>query len=144
MRFTVRGIALEPHAETLGASGVEKQWPADEIENSAETLVGKPVTRDSSQSADNVIGQVTDVEWQDGEGLVYEAEIEDEEVAEKLSDGMGELAPRMFHEAIGTAEIDESEEPAVVTDLQFDALFMCPEAAEGVPGVTEVTEENDD
>lgn len=144
MRFLIRGVALEPHAETIGATNIEKKWPADEIESAAETLIGQPVTRNSTQSAENVIGEVTDVEWDDEEGLRYEAEIRDEEVAEKLRSGLADIAPRMYHEAVGTAEIDESEEPAVVTDLQFDALFMCPEAAEGVPGVTEVTEENDD
>lgn len=144
MKFTVEGIALEPHAETVGTSDIEKRWPAEEIADAAETLVGKPVTNDTSQSADSVIGQVTDVEWDEERGLIYEAEIADEEVAEKLQNGLGDLAPRMFHEALGTAEINESEEPAVVEDLTFDSLFLCNEPADGTPGVQNVMEENNE
>jgi len=146
MRFLIKGVALEPHAETLGASGVEKEWPEDELKEAVDTLVGRPVTKTNSTAAENVVGQVTDAEWKDGEGVVYEAEIEDEEVAQKIQESQGELAPRLFHEAIGTAEIDESEEPQVVEDIQFDTLFLTPQASDGVPGVTEIidTEDNND
>jgi hypothetical protein len=140
MRFLIKGVALEPHAETLGASGVKKKWPNNELRKSVNTLIGQPVTRDNSTSVENVVGEVTNAEWEEGRGVVYEAKINDKEVAQKIRTAQGDLAPRLYHNVIEADEIDDTDEPQVVTDIQFDALFMTASLSEGVPGVTSVEE----
>jgi hypothetical protein len=129
----VTGIALESHAETVGASAEEKTWPAEEIKKSADTLTGRPVWSESGNSSSSpkvqdVIGKVISSYYEEEIGLVYEAEIYDEEFAEKLKKNEAELAPRMYHDR------REEEGKIITKDIEFRSLFVCPKSGDGVPG----------
>lgn len=138
MKF--KGVALEPHAETHGTSGLKKRWPAAELRKAADTLEGKPITRDSSSqhggwSGGDVVGEVTDAWYEDGRGVVYEAEIYDDEMALRLETDVARIAPRLVHD-----QSDESTDDLyVVEDVQFEGLFLCPAVSDGVPGIGEWT-----
>lgn len=77
----VRGIAI-----TTGMSRNYNIYTREELEKFADKLLGAPMYIEHV-TAFNAIGKVTNVEW-DGTRLWYEAEIYDEEVAEKIKNGL--------------------------------------------------------
>ena len=56
--FTVHGIALGADDVTVGASGIKKKWPAEELEQAAETLRGTNLVVDHENNATGVVGRV--------------------------------------------------------------------------------------
>jgi hypothetical protein len=126
----VSGVALQEHTESVGKSGIEKRWPAEELQKAATTLSGCPVHSEASTSADTVVGSVIDAHYEEGVGVMYEAVIEDEELGEKIKTGTAELAPRLTHDSHDA----DPDEPVTVKDIEFRTLFATPEATESVPG----------
>jgi hypothetical protein len=79
----IRGVAL-----TAGMSRNLNIYMPEELENFASKLVGSPVYLEHV-SAFNAVGKVTKANWDsDSKALFYEAEIFDEETAEKIRKGL--------------------------------------------------------
>jgi len=79
----IRGIAL-----TAGMSRNFNIYTQEELQAFANKLLGAPVFIEHV-SANNAIGKVSKTEWNpDSKALFYEAEIHDEEVAEKIRRGL--------------------------------------------------------
>jgi hypothetical protein len=79
----IRGVAL-----TAGMSRNLNIYLPEELENFASKLVGSPVYLEHV-SAFNAVGKVTQAHWDpDSKALFYEAEIFDEETAEKIRKGL--------------------------------------------------------
>lgn len=126
----ISGVALKPHAESVGSSGIEKRWPEEELRDAATTLAGCPIHSEASTSADTVVGSVIHAYYEEGVGVMYEANIEDEELGRKIKEGQVGLTPRLVHDSHGA----DADEPVVVSDVEFRTLFATPQATEGVPG----------
>jgi hypothetical protein len=77
----IRGIAL-----TAGMSRNLNIYLPEELEAFAERLVFAPVYIEHV-AAPNAVGKVVNAKW-DGQNLWYEAEIYDDEVAEKIRKGL--------------------------------------------------------
>ncbi|MEM3161833.1 MAG: hypothetical protein QW056_02430 [Candidatus Bathyarchaeia archaeon] len=77
----IRGVAL-----TVGMSRNKNVYTAEELEAFASKLAGAPMYVEHV-AVPNAIGKVTKA-WFDGERLWYEAEIYDDEVAEKIRRGL--------------------------------------------------------
>ncbi|MEM3566284.1 MAG: hypothetical protein QXK18_05375 [Candidatus Bathyarchaeia archaeon] len=77
----IRGIAL-----TAGMSRNLNVYLPDELEAFASRLVSAPVYVEHVAAA-NAVGKVVDAHW-DGQNLWYEAEIYDDEIAEKIRKGL--------------------------------------------------------
>ncbi len=77
----IRGVAM-----TTGMSRNFNIYTSDELQNFANKLVSAPVYVEHVTAA-NGIGKVIKTEW-DGHSLWYEAEIYDEEIAEKIRKGL--------------------------------------------------------
>ncbi|MGB9842098.1 MAG: hypothetical protein ACPLKZ_05165 [Candidatus Bathyarchaeales archaeon] len=77
----IRGIAM-----TAGMSRNFNIYTPDELEAFAAKLAGAPVYIEHV-TAENAVGKVTKTEW-DGQHLWYNAEIYDEEIAEKIRRGL--------------------------------------------------------
>lgn len=136
MGTTIKGIALEPHTESRGTSGLERTYSDEDLKDATETLNGKPVVSNAEwDDPEKVIGEVTDVEYEEGEGVRFEAHIEDEEAAERIREELAEVAPRFL------VEVNDEDDEVSTNVRSFDGLFTCPETAEGVPGVTEILED---
>lgn len=130
------GVALEPHTETHGMSGMTKIWPEELLRESADSLSGCPVTDDAPHTSDaDVIGEVVDSWYEDGTGVKYEAEIVDTKMAIRVESGALQIAPACTHMNTDTRD-DGVQVPQNVT---FTGLFICPAASEGVPGLGEWT-----
>jgi len=126
----VSGVALKPHSQSIGSSGIEKKWPAEELKKGAASLNGCTVYAGDDRTVSGVIGSVIEASYEEGVGVTYEAIIEDEEIGRKIKEGTVELAPRLYHDDLGR----NPDEPVIVSDVEFDALFTTPEATESVPG----------
>lgn len=126
----VTGIALKPHTETVGQSGIKKVWPEDVLRKSTPTLNGCPVYAAQGRSPDDVIGSVLEASYDEGVGVRYEALIEDDEIATKFEEGEIELAPRGHHESIDGSNHTATE----VSEFEFTGLFVTQQPTDAVPG----------
>lgn len=126
--YTIHGIAIGEGDVTRGSSGIEKKWPRDALKPAAETLAGRPLVTDHENDSHAVVGKVTEAFYQEGTGVLYEAQLFDEELAEKIANGLLEVSIRGFHGDV--SEMEESEEGAkVVSKLKFDNLSIVPVGA---------------
>lgn len=143
--YTVHGIAIGEGDITRGSSGIEKKWPREALKPAAETLAGRPLVVDHENESHAVVGKVTEAFYKDDVGVLYEAELFDEELAEKIANGLLEVSIRGFHGDV--SEMDESDEGAKVVDkLRFDNLSIVPMGAAPsntvrVGGVDEIEDE---
>lgn len=126
--WTVHGVALGAGDVTVGQSGIKKLWPAEELKKSAETLEGRNLVVDHNNDAGGVVGQVTKAGYKENVGVIYEAELFDEDLAEKINNGLLEVSIRGKHIDVDTME--ENEEGAkIVEGIKFDNLSIVPTGA---------------
>jgi hypothetical protein len=126
--FTVHGVALGNNDVTVGQSGIKKLWPAEELEKAADTLEGRSLVVDHNNDSDGVVGEVTKAGYKDTVGVIYEAELFDEELADKINNGLLEVSIRGKH--VDVEQMDETEEGAkVVEGIAFDNLSIVPTGA---------------
>lgn len=116
----IRGIAM-----TAGMSRNFNIYTPDELQSFAAKLEGAPVYIEHV-TAENAVGKVTKTEW-DGQRLWYNAEIYDEEVAEKIRKGL------IRHVSVGadyeTIEIIDGKIPHGLCNAEISLV--------AVPGIAE-------
>jgi hypothetical protein len=127
--YTVHGVALGAGDVTQGASGVKKKWPASELEDAADTLEETNLVVDHNNSADGVVGKVVKAGYKEGTGVVYEAELYDEDLADKIDNGLLEVSIRGYHADVSDLEEDKETGALVVEDVTFDNLSIVPQGA---------------
>jgi hypothetical protein len=126
--YTVHGVALGADDVTVGQSGIKKLWPADALKESAESLEGRSLVVDHNNGSDGVVGQVTKAGYKENTGVIYEAELFDEDLAEKISNGLLEVSIRGKHSDV--EQMEETDDGAkVVEDITFDNLSIVPTGA---------------
>lgn len=80
----IKGIAIN---STTTRNNVK--YEENELRNSARTLEGKPLLKDHNNSVDSIVGRVTKSYFDEINSAVgFEADILDEKVAEKVSNGL--------------------------------------------------------
>lgn len=120
-----RGHAVRTMHEVVGVA-IESGYPDEAMKEAVESLVGVPVTdRSGGYTAETVVGRVTDAEYDPDSGIRYEAEIGDDEIADRIDSGLVSLAPRIFPE--------ENTEM-----FEFDRLFATPRPTGDVGDIEEV------
>ncbi|MGB9676564.1 MAG: hypothetical protein ACPL0C_05190, partial [Candidatus Bathyarchaeales archaeon] len=116
----IMGVAL-----TSGMSRNLNIYTAEELKSFADKLVGAPVYIEHV-AVPNAVGKVVKAEW-DGENLWYEAEIYDEETAEKIRKGL------VRHVSIGadyeTIDIVDGKVPHELHNAELSLV--------AVPGIPE-------
>lgn len=125
--WTIHGVALGPEDVTIGSSGLKKLWPADELRRAASSLEGKPLVRDHLNTVDGVVGEVTKADYRENVGVVYEAELTDESLAEKIQHGLLEVSARMRHAPV--SDLEEEDDALVVEDIEFLNLSLVSQGA---------------
>ncbi len=126
--YTVHGVALGADDVTVGQSGIKKLWPADELEKAAESLEGRSLVVDHNNGSDGVVGQVTKAGYKEKTGVIYEAELFDDNLAEKINNGLLEVSIRGKHSDV--EQMEETDDGAkVVEDITFDNLSIVPTGA---------------
>jgi len=127
--FTVHGIALGAGDVTVGQSGVKKKWPADELKEAADSLKGTNLVVDHNNDATGVVGRVTKAGYRENTGVVYEAELYDEDLGAKVKNGLLEVSIRGYHADVDSLEEEEETGAKVVEDIKFDNLSIVPTGA---------------
>jgi len=127
--YTVHGVALGNDDVTKGKSGIKKKWPAEELEKSAETLQGTNLVIDHENSVHGVVGRVTKAGYKEDTGVVYEAELYDEDLAEKIQKGLLEVSVRGLHKDVDDLESEVGSDALVVEDIEFKNLSVVPSGA---------------
>jgi hypothetical protein len=127
--FTVHGVALGAGDVTKGASGIKKKWPADELAEAADSLEGTNLVVDHENNADGVVGTVTKAGYKEGTGVVYQADLYEEELAEKIENDLLEVSIRGYHADVENLEEDDETGALIVKDITFDNLSIVPTGA---------------
>ena len=127
--FTVHGVALGAEDVTIGQSGVKKLWPEAELRAAANTLTGKSLVEDHDNGSRGVVGEVTEAGFKEGVGVIYEAELFDEELAEKIDNGLLEVSIRGHHIDVEEMEEDPDTGAKIVEGIRFDNLSIVPSGA---------------
>ena len=122
---TISGVAIGVGDVTRGLSGDRKVWQADELRAAAASLEGTPVNALHSQAQ---VGEVVRAGFDAGRGVVYEAELEDAKLADRVANGGLEVSIEARHADGGTVETEQGEAMAA-TDIQFEALALVQHGA---------------
>lgn len=79
--FKIKGIAIN---ETITRNKVKYQ--AEELEKSAQSLIGKPLLKDHENKIDAIVGRVSNAYFDKTErNIKFEADIEDESISNKIA-----------------------------------------------------------
>lgn len=135
--WRVHGVSISEDAVTMGKSETRRFWPKQTLQQAAERglLEGRPIVknfhdREGQAPADDVIGEITAVGYADGLGFVYEGEISDETIAEKVDAGYLDVSPVPL---IAEESFDEERQAQRVERIErFRDLAVVAEGA--VPG----------
>ncbi|AUX08919.1 hypothetical protein AArcSl_1288 [Halalkaliarchaeum desulfuricum] len=120
--YTVHGVAIGANEVTHGANG-PKFWPSDELRQAVQSLVGVPLTKNHDDDrVESVVGEVIDAGFEPGVGIVFEAEVDDEDLATKIARGRLEVSVHALHRDGGRT----GEGELIVEDVQFLDLSLVP------------------
>jgi len=98
----VSGVAIGENDITIGGSGKQTLWPKETLKEAADALEGQPLATDTDHTAENpkaqtpveaIAGEVVNAGYVDGVGVVFEAELDDESLADKVRNGRLEVSP---------------------------------------------------
>lgn len=120
-QLKIRGIAVK-----AGTSRNWNVWLEEELKAAASSLIGQPIYLEHIDVA-NAVGKVTNAWWDPGEkALLYEGEIYDDEVANKIRAGL------IRHVSIGADyQVLEPVNGQIPRGLRFRELSLV--AAPGIP-----------
>lgn len=124
----VSGIAIGKDDTTVGQSGNKKYWSGETLKKASETLAGSPLVVDHENDSQSVVGKVIKSGYKESVGVIYEAILYDEELAEKISNGLLEVSIRGYHP--DPEEMEKNDEGAIIVEkLVFDNLSIVPQGA---------------
>jgi len=120
--YIVHGVAIGANEVTYGKNG-PKFWPDTALDASVQSLVGVPLNKNhDDKTVESVVGEVIDAGFEPGVGIVFEAEIDDEDLATKVARGRLEVSVHAVHGDGGRT----SEGEVIVEDVRFLDLSLVP------------------
>lgn len=118
----VHGVAIGEDDRTDGLHSL-KRWPRDVLEPAADSLAGTPVT---DQHGGDPVGRITRSAYEPGVGVVYEATLSDEDVANQLSLGQRDVSI----EGGNPERVEHDDEgAAILHGFQFDGMAIVENGA---------------
>jgi hypothetical protein len=132
--WTVNGVAIPVNTIVNGGQNTDHFFPPETLEGVGELLEGKPIVKnfhelDGQAPADDVIGKVTDAGFQQGVGLVFEGEVTDSDIAQKVKQGYLDVSPTPMR-SLGEFD-DDMGAQAVERVVDFRDIAV---VANGQPG----------
>ena len=124
----IHGTAIGSNDITRGhLSGERKLWTPEVLSEAAETLIGKEIVLDhNNRSSREVIGEVTNARFEEGQGVIYKGVVSDDEIADKIGYGWLDVSPRILH----SEEAEERGDLKVPKKIHaFDNLSVVPRGA---------------
>lgn len=124
--LTVSGVAIGEDEVTSHTQG-DKFWPAEQLMAATQSLVGVQLTKNHNHNkVEGVIGEVIDARYKEGVGILFEARVYDEEVANKIEEGLLEVSVHAVHSSGGFREEDGA---MIVENIEFRDLSVVPRGA---------------
>lgn len=138
--WTIHGVALAEDEITNGLNGA-KRWPADELEAAAPTLAGETLTAkqgingitlsgalEETEHGDRVpVGTVTGSAYEPGVGVVYELNVENEDIASALA--LGQLDISIEATNPDSVDQDPKTNAAIMRGYEFSGMDVVGEGA---------------
>jgi len=121
----ISGVAIGIGDITRGLSGDRKVWRAEQLREAATSLEGTPINPLHSQSE---VGEIVRAGFDPERGVVYEARLEDESLAEQVADGGLEVSIEAQHADGGRVETDRGK-AMLATDIQFTGMALVQHGA---------------
>jgi len=121
----ISGVAVGVRDVTRGLSGDQKIWTADELRAAAASLEGTPV---NPLHSEQTVGEVVRAGFDPDRGVLYEAELDDESLADQAANGNLEVSIEARHADGGTVETDRGE-AMLATNIQFTGLSLVQRGA---------------
>ena len=121
----ISGVAIGIDDVTRGLSGDRKVWRADQLRDAAATLESTPI---NPLHSDSDVGEVVRAGFDPGRGVVYEAELEDESLAEQVANGSLEVSIEAKHADGGRVETDRGE-AMLATNIRFTGMALVQRGA---------------
>ena len=120
--YTVNGVAIGADEVTFGQNG-PKYWPSEALRRATQSLVGVPLTKNHDDDrVESVVGEVIDAGFEPDVGVVFEAEIDDEELALKVARGRLEVSIHAIHTDGGQTD----DGALIAEDIRFLDLSLVP------------------
>jgi len=119
----VHGVAIGENDITIGGSGKRTFWPKDTLREAADALEGQPLATDTNHTAedpkaqtpvDAIAGEITWSGYKDGVGVLFEAEVDDPDLARKIQHGRLEVSPLVSREI---EAMDDGPAPFKATEI---------------------------
>lgn len=123
--MVISGVAIGEDEITHHAEG-DKFWPAEQLMAATESLKGVQLTKNHDHNrVEGVIGRVTDARYKEGVGILFEAEVHDTDVANKIEEGLLEVSVHAVHANGGWTEDGEM----IAENIEFRDLSVVPRGA---------------
>ena len=134
--WEVSGVALPVNTIVNGGQNTDHYYPESVLERAADMLEGAQIVKDFHEiegqaPASKVIGKVTSAGYEKGVGLVFNGEVSDVDIAQKISNGYLDVSPTVAR-SLGAFDEDMGAQPVEqVTGFRDVAVV-----ANGQPGAT--------
>jgi len=123
--MVISGIAIGED-EVTQHPNENKFWPAEQLMAATDSLEGVQLTKNHEHDkVEGVIGRVTEATYKEGVGILFEAEVHDEEVANKIQEGLLEVSIHALHANGGWTEDGEM----ITENIEFRDLSVVPRGA---------------
>lgn len=141
--FPVRGVALPEDITTNGDNkeNVSTYWPPETVKEAAAFFEGRKIVDGSEHTAEKalenpqpspetILGEITDVRYEPGLGVLYEGEVDDPEFAKLIDRDRVEVSPTLYR---ALTDIDEESGTATADSVKAvrDLAIVSEGAAEG-------------
>lgn len=122
--YRIHGVAIAPGDITKGKNG-KKKWPAETLEQAAASLEGRPLVHDHVNSVFGNVGTITEARYAEGKGVIFEGELDNKDLAEKITNGRLEVSARIKHLPVEELERDEETDAVIIEPpAMFDNLSI--------------------
>lgn len=121
----ISGVAIGNDDLTRGLEKEWKLWSGDELRAAAASLEG---TELNPLHSEQTVGRVTKAGYDPDRGVIYEAELSDEKLAENIEHGDFEVSIEAKHSSGGTVE-HNGREAMLATNIRFTGMAIVQRGA---------------
>ena len=117
--LTVHGVALGSEDVTRGHLSKEKKlWRPEVLREAASSLQGKDIVVDhENKSAYHMVGRVTDSDYKEGVGIIYQGVVDSDELESKIKRQWLDVSPRIIHSSQSEQLEDDVKAPKKIHDI---------------------------
>ena len=133
--FKIKGTAIN---STITRNGVE--FVPDELKASAQSLVGRPLLKDHTNTIDSIVGRVTHASFDNAsQSIQFEADVLDASIREKIDSGL--IGSVSVGASVKDLEMSEDETHVIARGIDFVELSLVAVPADPNAGFTKAIQQ---